>query len=203
MPPASPVTAAISVSRLVDLPEYGGSVSGDLVSSAAELAIERIFFEAAGVRKFDSETERAEFRERWLGRYLTYDRALTHVAYPAQQSEAIVSPDMLGYVVGSHDDPARTLRFADIPYFADLAAVTARYPAHLHINLTESARNRGVGGRLIEAFVGDVEAAGLPGVHVVTGARSRNVGFYTRLGFLERATATFNDNPVVLLGRDV
>jgi len=201
MPPASPATAAISVRRLVGLSPSCGPV----LSGAAELAIERIFFEAAGVRTFDTETERAEFRERWLGRYLTHDRALTHVAIvgSAQDGEAIVSPDMLGYVVGSHDDPARTLRFADIPYFADLAAITVRYPAHLHINLTESARNHGVGGSLIEAFVGDVEAAGLPGVHVVTGARSRNVGFYTRLGFLERATATFNDNPVVLLGRDV
>jgi len=186
-------------------PVSAGTVSGDLVSSAAELAIERIFFEAAGVRTFATETERAEFRERWLGRYLTHDRALTHVAIvdPAQHGEVSGSPDILGYVVGSHDDPARTLRFADIPYFVDLAAVTARYPAHLHINLTESARNHGVGGILIEAFVGDVAAAGLPGVHVVTGARSRNVGFYNRLGFLERATATFNDNPVVLLGRDV
>lgn len=162
---------------------------------AAKQDIERIFFAAAGSREFASDAARAEFRERWLGRYLTHDPAMTFVAVDP-------SGGVVGYVVGSLDDPARTARFADIPYFAELAHLTARYPAHLHINLDESARNRGTGGRLVEAFTAEVRAAGLPGVHVVTGRGMRNVSFYERLEFVERGSASYNGRPVVLLGRD-
>jgi GNAT superfamily N-acetyltransferase len=164
--------------------------------AAAIAGIKAIFFEAAAVTAFPDATARAAFRERWLGRYLDHDAGLTHVALDGHGT-------VVGYVVGSHDDPARATRFADIPYFADLAEVTARYPAHLHVNVATAARSRGVGAALIAAFVADVAAACLPGVHVVTGQGMRNVGFYTRLGFAERAVAAYGGRPVVLLGRDL
>ncbi len=176
----------ISIVRLIDRPDQ----------SAAERAVELIFFASAGTSVFASAEHCADFRERWLGRYLDADRRLAHVALDPDRA-------IIGYVVGSHDDPSQTPRFGDIAYFAGFADVTARYPAHLHINLAEPARNRGIGGRLIAAFVSDVRAAGLPGVHVVTGRRSRNVGFYKREGFIERATGMHNGDAIVLLGRDV
>lgn len=182
----NPAGAAATIERLVGLPDR----------AALELSIEQIFFEAAARRSFSSEAERAEFRERWLGRYLEQDDHLTYVALDPSSA-------VLGYVVGSHVDPARSPRFLDIPYFAQLAAVTARFPGHLHINLTERARNQGLGGKLVQAFLDDARKERLPGVHVVTGAASRNVAFYKRLGFLERATATYAGNPVVLLGREL
>ncbi|MFX7804522.1 hypothetical protein ABTK17_19850, partial [Acinetobacter baumannii] len=63
-------------------------------------------------------------------------------------------------------------------------------------------RGSGVGSDLVRAFVATVEAARLPGVHVVTGRGARNVGFYNRLGFLERAGVTFRGHPLVFLARD-
>lgn len=174
------------ITRWIDMPD----------PRRAESEIDQIFFDAAGLREFASPEARAAFRERWLGRYLTHDAPLTFVAV---DDAGVVQ----GYVAGSLEDPARTDRFGDIPYFAGLAKVTARFPAHLHINLAERARNRGLGGRLVDAFIGEVRAAGLPGVHIVTGRGMRNVGFYQRLGFREHGEATFNGRPVVLLGRDV
>lgn len=60
-----------------------------------------------------------------------------------------------------------------------------KYPAHLHINLQAEFRNQHIGRRLMEHFLGQVEAAGLKGVHAVT--REENVGacrFFEKMGFV-------------------
>jgi len=67
-----------------------------------------------------------------------------------------------------------------------------RYPAHLHLALRRDARGRGLGRRLVEAFLERLAAAGVPGVHAVV--REENAGarrFFERLGFrpLERSPA--------------
>jgi len=165
-------------------------------SSEAREGIEKIFFEASGTKAFASAEARDAFLERWLRRYLLHDPAHVFVATDAQGAVA-------GYLVGCLDDPARMARFSDIGYFAEFAHLTARYPAHLHVNLTARARGAGVGSRLVEAFCEQVQAAGLPGVHVVTGQGLRNVGFYERLGFFERGVASFNGHGIVFLGRNI
>lgn len=144
--------------------------------------IDQIFFESSNTKTFPSEAARAAFRERWLGRYLTHDPAF---AFLAQDG----SGRIVGYIVGTVDDPAQTPRFADIPYFAALSAQTERYPAHLHVNISPEFRNRGIGGRLIDCFIANAEAAGAAGVHVVTSAGAANVIFYNRKGFEEVARA--------------
>jgi len=55
------------------------------------------------------------------------------------------------------------------------------YPAHLHVNVDGAFRGAGVGKRLMELFLADLESAGVPGVHLV--CAERPVGFYKRLGF--------------------
>jgi GNAT superfamily N-acetyltransferase len=109
----------------------------------------------------------------------------------------------VGYVVSCHANPARSPRFAGLTYFQAFAAACARFPAHLHINLTEAARGGGIGARLIEACAADAAAAGLSGIHVVTSATARNVGFYRRNGFHEVDSAERNGNRVVFLGREL
>ena len=123
---------------------------------------------------------RAAFRERWLGRYLRDDPQFAYLAFDA-------SGDVAGYVVGAIDDPVLSERFADVGYFAAFGDLTRKYPAHLHVNLAPAFRNRGIGGRLIEAFVAEAKRSGAPGVHVVTSANSDNVRFYNRNGFIEVA----------------
>jgi hypothetical protein len=43
--------------------------------------------------------------------------------------------------------------------------------------------------------------AGAPGMHIITSADSRNVGFYTRNGFAEVARASIDGRELVFLGR--
>lgn len=148
--------------------------------------LDHVFFEASAKQDFASDQERAEFRERWLGRYLGDDARHGLAAISEERS---MRPKLIGYVVGSVENPATSKRFVDIPYFKEFAQLCARYPAHLHINLDAAHRSGGIGGRLIEAFCAQVQSdASKPmGVHVVTSATSRNLGFYNRHGFLERA----------------
>ncbi len=77
------------------------------------------------------------------------------------------------------------------------------YPAHLHVNLAPQFRNRGIGAVLIEAFAADALRAGAKGMHVVTSADARNVRFYERVGFRERARTSVNGSELVFLGRSL
>lgn len=157
-------------------------------------ALDAIFFEASATKSFAGAAERAAFRERWLGRYLAHEPEWAYVALDA-------GGGLVGYLVGSLADPAKSERSADIGYFRTFAALTAAYPAHLHVNLAPEHRGRGIGAKLVAVFCADAARAGAPGVHVVTGAGSRNVGFYERNGFRALARDVFNGHEVVLLGR--
>ncbi len=158
--------------------------------------IDEIFFEASATKSFASEADRAAFRERWLGRYLAH--------YPEEAFVALAPGGTIaGYLVGSLDDPASTPLFSDIAYFADLAQLTARYPAQLHVNLAQPWRGRGIGSRLVAAFVDHAHSAGVPGVHAVTGRGMRNVGFYLSNGFGEAGSVRTRDRDLVFLARSL
>jgi len=55
------------------------------------------------------------------------------------------------------------------------------YPAHLHINLDENARGRGLGKQLQETYFEALREKGVPGVHLFCGANP--VPFYEKTGF--------------------
>jgi GNAT superfamily N-acetyltransferase len=158
--------------------------------------VEAIFWQTSA-RTFAPGPERDAFRERWLGRYLQGGSDVVLLALVGEETVG-------GYLVGALENPAEQPRFADIGYFRDdFADVTRRFPAHLHINLASAFRSRGIGALLIEAFARHAKRAGAPGVHAVTGKGMRNVGFYARCGFAERATALWNGREIVFLGREL
>jgi GNAT superfamily N-acetyltransferase len=158
--------------------------------------IDAIFWETSS-RTFAPGAERDAFRERWLGRYV---HGGSDVVLLALADEGTLA----GYLVGALQDPAEQQRFADIGYFRnEFKTLAGHFPAHLHINLGQKFRNRGIGARLIEAFAARARNAGAPGMHVVTGKGMRNVRFYERCGFAERGAAPWNSGMVVFLGRSL
>jgi len=171
-----------------------GLRSTDMDPVRLSSGLDAIFFEASNVKAFASALERAQFRERWLGRYLS---GFPEWVYIARDAEGEVA----GYLVGCTSDPARDARFADIGYFVELARETARYPAHLHINLRRDVRGRRIGARLIDAFASDAERAGVPGVHVVTSEGARNIGFYLANGFSRERSFSAGGKRLVMLVR--
>ncbi len=155
--------------------------------------ISRIFFAASSVQSFRDDGHRAAFHWLWLGRYLAEE--------PTEAFVALYQSKVCGYLVGSLADPAQREEFKELSYFQDFADETARFPAHLHINVDEDSRGMGVGARLVDRFVDHSNVARVSGVHVVTGAGMRNVGFYQRLGFNEVARAPRNGSAVVMLAK--
>lgn len=163
-------------------------------------ALDAIFFEASNTKSFADDEHRGAFRQRWLGRYLDDMPALAHLLFDGAEA----SPDALaGYVIGDLEDPAGRSRYDDIGYFPLLAHMTAQFPAHLHINLRTDRRGKGLGSILIGRFLDDAACAGCAGVHVVTGADLRNVGFYLRNGFAEVQRFGWKGNTLVMLGRKI
>lgn len=157
--------------------------------------LDDIFFTSSATKSFASEAVRSAFRERWLGRYLEHDADWFYVA--------VCGDRLVGYLAGAIDDPAREARFADIGYFAAIAAETAQYPAHLHVNVAEGVRSGGIGSRLIASFVADLRRAGIVGVHLVTGRNSRNIPFYQRNGFSLLKVIKGETNDSVMLVRNL
>jgi GNAT superfamily N-acetyltransferase len=67
-----------------------------------------------------------------------------------------------------------------------LVSCVAEFPAHLHIDLLESARGAGMGRRLVDAAVEQLRGRDVPGVHLVVAASNTSaVAFYRRTGFTE------------------
>lgn len=65
-------------------------------------------------------------------------------------------------------------------------ATAARYPAHLHIDLQERARGRGLGGELIGRLLDELRERAVIGAHLGVDTENLNaIGFYEHLGFRE------------------
>jgi GNAT superfamily N-acetyltransferase len=156
--------------------------------------LDHVFFASSARQSFADQQERTAFRERWLGRYLSHFPQYVWIACSADGHA-------VGYVIGSHADPAHDPLFADLPFLGDFSALTARYPAQLHVNLADGWRGRGIGARLVQAFGDAARAAGAPGVHVVTGAGMRNVSFYLANGFAQVGSTVIDGRELLLLGR--
>lgn len=157
--------------------------------------LDRVFFSSSARQSFESDQEKDQFRERWLGRYLKYFPECAIVALDGNRRA-------FGYVVGSLDDPAQDPLFADLAFFAEFAQLTARYPAQLHINVDADWRGRGVGAALVSAFVELAGEVGSPGVHAISTRGMRNVGFYLANGFAERSATVMNGRELLFLCRD-
>ena len=66
------------------------------------------------------------------------------------------------------------------------AAVTADYPAHLHIDLLPEAQGGGNGRRMIDTLLGALRARNVRGLHLGVGkGNTAAIGFYRHLGFEE------------------
>ena len=140
---------------------------------------ERIFFDTASTRQFGAEAARQAFLNRWFGNYA---RIKPQTFLLAIGRNGVVT----GYLAGCIDSfsPASTGIAAAIDYFtAGFCAALKRYPSHFHINVRPGSQGKGTGRRLVSHFARMCADAGSPGIHVVTGDKSRAVSFYEACGF--------------------
>jgi len=76
------------------------------------------------------------------------------------------------------------------------------YPSHLHIDLLEHARGRGLGRRMLERVMEKLRSRGSPGAHLgVSLLNPPAVGFYERLGFRELTRVGSGADGCVYMGK--
>jgi GNAT superfamily N-acetyltransferase len=138
-----------------------------------------IFFETSPAKSFASPAARQAFFQRWFGNYAD--------AYPGAFLLALgESGDVAGYLAGCPDSfaPASKTITGDIDYFTpSFRDALKNYPSHFHINVRPGLQGKGIGHSLTARFAEICASAGLPGIHVATGATSRAVKFYKACGF--------------------
>ena len=157
--------------------------------------IDDIFFKSSAKRDFCSHEERLSFRERWLARYILKHRGSFFVALDAGRA--------IGYLAGCLENPTKLNHFTDIAYFSYIDDICRKYPAHLHINIAEQYRNRGLGAALVERFAGWAKLHSVEGIQIVTSSTSRSIPFYRRSGFSELRTFPWNSGIAVCMGRNL
>lgn len=156
--------------------------------------IKAIFFQASGREDFTSEADRQAFCYRWLGVYLEHYPDFSFIAVDR-------SGEISGYLAGTPN--SRSLRtFLDKARDLDaFASYWDGYPAHLHVNVDENARGRGIGGELVGAFLTRCRTVGILGAHVISAKGARNLSFYERCGFCGVATAEVAGRDLIFLGQ--
>lgn len=140
---------------------------------------------------------------RWAGPYLAFPDAVTRViqddhgvagycmavpdttAYEQWLDDVWLPPLRERYPLGSGSTPAdRSLVERLHTTNRTDAVLLAEHPAHLHVDLLPRLQGQGWGRAVIEAVVGDLSRAGVPGIHLgVDPANATAPGFYERLGF--------------------
>jgi len=162
----------------------------------------------------------ALFGDLWIGPYL-HKSGLERgtLGLVAVQVGAEGSAEILGYIVGM-TYPAQyqqalssevvrvlgKLATGRYPRWRGCVAYLARalfypgphldggaYPAHLHLNLLPQARGQGLGGRLLDSYLGVLRLGGIRGVQLSTTLENRSaLALYQKRGFMVRAQRISN-----------
>lgn len=158
--------------------------------AVALAALEEIFFLSTTRTEFASPDERAAFLKTWTGWYV--ENAADDILLAVEDGGLVV-----GYLTGCRDSAGAAELARTIPKYDTFADRFTAFPAHFHINVRPGWRDRGIGRLLVDEFAEACRQAGIPGVHLVTGAFARNVDFYHRAGFTEGTQR----GPLLFLGR--
>jgi GNAT superfamily N-acetyltransferase len=164
----------------------------DFISCLAD--IDDIFFTSSARRDFSSLEEKQASREMSLGRYIEKHRSSFFVALDADGRA-------VGYLAGCLENPITLSHFNDVAYFRSIEDICRDYPAHLHVNVAERYRNRGLGTALIGRFVERAKVHSVKGIHLVTSSTARSIPFYRRSGFMQLRTFPWNCGISVCMGR--
>ena len=138
--------------------------------------IDDIFFQSSATRDFCSQEEKQAFREMWLGRYIEKHRSSFFVA---------LDPDgrAVGYLAGCLETRKYFSHFNDVDYFRSIEDICRDYPAHLHVNVAERYRNRGLGTALVRRFCRVGQAAFARGYPHCNIEYRSNVSLLSTIGF--------------------
>ena len=126
--------------------------------------IDQIFFQNSK-KIFHSDLEREEFKNKWLRQY---------IENPKLFFVKLIDHHVAGYINGN---------FITGNLLDEFSPLLAKFPAHLHINVSENFQGKSLGKELLAYFFDQLIMSSILGVHIVTSPQSRNVKFYHENGF--------------------
>lgn len=159
-----------------------------------ESEISQIFFETSSVQNFEGNEHRSKFFKKYLGIYIE--------EYPETFFIALEQDKVLGYLAICTD----TIEFMKSHSNEVLELFTEyypRYPAHLHINISPAAQGKSVGSKLMTYGLETLNAFQTKGIHLITAANARNIGFYLKNGFEKLQTHQWQAKELLLLGKEL
>ena len=162
------------MASVLSLTEMDAASRMQVIGQATE-----VFFETANTKVFESPSVRDAFYQRWFGHYLDADPASFLLALDENGAA-------IGYLAGCLDSfsEAAGIIIEGISFYTPAFCSAIRgYPSHFHINVKPGYQGQGVGRFVLAHFFQLCQDRGSPGIHVVTGPKSRAENFYRTRGF--------------------
>lgn len=158
--------------------------------------VDEIFFSTSSKKEFISAKEKEEFRAKYLGHYIQKYNKYFYVA--------LEHGSVIGYLCCCPDTLSDDYFLETFGYYQNLEPKKLlRFNAHLHINLSEQSRGKGIGSKLIKNICNRLHADNVEGVHIFTTPDSENVSFYKRNYFCDELSVQYHDIPLLFLGRKI
>ena len=158
--------------------------------------LETIFYSSSARQEFNSDAERDHFRLKYFDWYRIHHADLVFVASNAHG-------EVLGYVCGTPNTNAAPELFELHPWLVQLTPHFESFQAHLHINLSETARGLGIGSSLTRVFENSMKSRGICGIHIVTSPNARNVGFYRKNSYNFEAVIQWKSAQLLFMGKQL
>lgn len=142
--------------------------------------------------------KRIDFLNRWVFQYL--DKFPEFVFCAIEEKIDSDEYEVLGYILACPDSIGEYKSLDQSGLDLWLAFYTD-YPAHLHINCTESARGKGVGSKLLCCLEEELINQKVKGLHLITAKGARNVGFYQKNSFEVISEKEWSGTSLLFLGK--
>lgn len=156
--------------------------------------IKDIFFKCTSIKSFKDNNHKEEFFMKWCGDYLKTS--------PRSFYLCVLDNETVGYLSG-HANSKKALSDFVIPGPEVFEDCFDKFPAHFHINCSPNHQGKGIGRKLVEHYLFELNNSGVNGVHLITSTDADNLGFYRALGFQHEVSRPFKSHNLLLMGREI
>ena len=160
--------------------------------------IDDIFFESSPKKSFISDSDKQQFKYKYVSYYQKRYPDLFFIAYEIKENGAF---QVIAYICASENTLKDEELFNLNPYLEAFKGACQKYPAHLHINCSSYSRGKGLGAKLIVTLESALREKKCNGLHLITSPNARNVNFYEKNKFNERFNAVYGEAKLLLMAK--
>ena len=168
-------------------------IDNDIKKTVAD-QIKDIFYTCSSIKNFRDDCHKESFFTKWCGDYLQNN---TDKVYGASNNAQVAV-----YISGHLNSYEALDRFI-IPGPEVFKDCFEKFPAHFHINCAPNHQGKGVGRKLVEHYVQQLDETNVSGVHLITSTDANNLGFYRALGFDNEVLRPYKSHELLLMGKEI